>query len=783
MALPAGNRVGPYEILAPIGAGGMGEVYRARDTRLDRDVAIKVLHADGAGNPASHDRLEREARAASALNHPNVAHVYEINEAEGVRFIAMEFVDGPRLDQEIAAGPLPADRIVEIGSAMADALDAAHAKGIVHRDIKPANVMFTARGQVKVLDFGLARIDRAAAPDVTVSSSQAGLILGTVQYMSPEQALGRAVDARTDLFSLGVVLYEMTTGRLPFTGLSTTETIERIAHAQPDAVSRFNYEAPAELERIIRKLLEKDAARRYQTARELLVDLRNLRRDSDEMLRSTPVPAAARRRGRTLAIVLPVAALAAGLAGWFAWGSAPQRPAVESLVVLPFANETGDPEIDYLAEGLSDTLIENLSRLPGLRIVPRGIAFRYRNQDPDPRDVAAELRVSAVLMGRVRQRGTDVTVQAELIDAATLSRLWGDRYERPMSGLVGLQADLTQAVAETISPGLGRPERTRISERQTTDSEAYQLYLKGRHHWNKRTEAGLRLALEHFRQAADRDPAFASAFAGQADAYSLLARYQFEAPSSSYPLARAAARRALELDDTTAEVHASLGYVAMNYDHDWDTASRAFQRSVELDPEYATARHWHGLMLAARGDLEAARRELGEAARLEPLSPIIAANLGRVAYYAGDMEPAIRELQKALELDANFGEGLLRLGWALDQMGRYDEAIAAYRRASDRAGTSVQGALGHAYAKSGRRGEASALLEDLRAQGTRRYVDAYDLALIHVGLGQLDEAVGALELAVTSKSGMVVYAMVDPKLEPLRRDPRFTAVLARMKLN
>jgi serine/threonine-protein kinase len=783
MPLDAGARLGPYEILAPIGAGGMGEVYRARDTRLDRDAAIKVLNQETALKPDARARFEREARAASALSHPNVAHIYEIGDGDGRRFIAMEYVDGPRLDQKMDGKPMPPEQIIEIASAITDALDAAHAKGVVHRDIKPANVMFTSRGQVKVLDFGLARVAAVEMPGggATQSASQLGVILGTVQYMSPEQALGRPVDARTDLFSLGVVLYEMATGRLPFTGLTTTETIERLTHAQPDAVSRFNYGISPELERIIRKCLEKEPDRRYQSARELLVDLRNLRRDSDGHARPE-APAAKPSRRPRMTVAVAVVLLAAGVAGWFGWTRWSRGTAIESVAVLPFTNGTGDPEAEYLADGLTETLIEDLSKLPNLRIVPRGIAFRFKGKDVDPRTVAQELNVAAVVMGRVTQRGRDVTVQAELIDAATMSRLWGERYDQPMSSLVGLQAGMSQALARRIDPSLDRPEHTRIGARQTANSEAYQLYLKGRYHWNKRTEAGFRLGLENFRQAIDHDPTYAAAYAGLADCYSLLARYRFEPPAESFRLARAAARKALDLDDTSAEVHVSLAYVSFNYDYDWAGAERGFQRAIELDPKYATAQHWYGLLKSALGDHQGSLQLLREAQRVEPLSPIIAANVARIEYYGGRNEEALEAHRKALLLDPNFGEGLLRLGWVYDQMGRYDEAIATYRQAIDRSGTQAQGAMGHALARAGRAAEARAVLRELETQSRSRHIDPYDIALIQIGLGQVNEAFAALNRAVDERSGMVVYARVDPKLNPLRSDPRFAALLERMNL-
>ncbi len=758
----------------------MGEVYRARDERLGRTVAVKVLNPEVAARQEARARFEREARAASALGHPAVAHVYEMGDASGRWFIAMEFVEGERLDRKIGGRPLPLETAVDIGIAVADALDAAHAKGIIHRDIKPANVIVSPRGQVKVLDFGLARLEpTAAATDVTVAGSEPGLILGTVQYMSPEQALGRSVDARSDLFSLGVVLYEMATGRLPFAGLTTTETIERIVHAQPEAVSRFNYGVPPGLEHIIRKCLEKDPDRRYQSARELLVDLRNLSRDSAD---GRPVGVGPARPRRRLAVLV-----AAGLAGalalaWLGWSRWTGGTGFDAVAVLPFAFASADQDIEYLADGLTETLINNLSRVPDLRVVPRGVAFRYKGREADPRAVARELNVKALVTGRVTARAGTLTVQAELIEAASLSQLWGQQYER-VSDVLALQGQVTDAIVQRLRPAPTRPEDRRAAGRETTDNEAFQLYLKGRHHWNKRTEDGFRRALESFTQAIDRDPTYAKAYAGTADCYSLLARYQFVAPREGFPLARAAALKALELDDTVAEVHNSLAYVATNYDRDWATAEREFKRAIELDPTYATAHHWYGLFLAIRGDLDAAIRSATEARRLDPLSLIINTNLGRMYYYAGQHDQAIESHRKALDLDPHFGEGLLRLGWVYDRQGRYDLAIDVLSRATATPGLSgANGALGHALARAGRTTEARATLRQLEAVARRRYVDAYDLALVHIGLGQVDEAFAALTRAANDRSGMVVYARVDPLLEPLRRDARFDILLASMGL-
>jgi TolB-like protein/predicted Ser/Thr protein kinase len=785
MSLTPGTRLGPYEILGPLGTGGMGEVYTARDTRLGRTVAIKVLPPEVEADAGRMHRFEQEARAASALSHPNVAHIYEIEKADSRVFIAMEYVEGERLDRKIAGKPRLTDEIVDIAGQIADALDEAHKKGIVHRDIKPANIIITPRGQVKVLDFGLAKISGGAVPapdSMTLGTSQPGLVLGTVHYMSPEQALGRPADRRSDLFSLGVVLYEMATGRLPFDGVSATEIIERIAHHQPDSVSRLNYAVPPELERIIRKCLEKDAGRRYQSAQELLVDLRNLKRDSAA---GGQTPARTRETARRwIPAATSVAVIAAMTMAWFVWRGARQTAGLDSVAVLPFVNVTRDANVDYLVDGLTETLINNLSRLPGVRVVPRGVVFKYKGREADAQAVARELNVKAIVTGRVTQRGETLNVQAELIDATALSQVWGDRYDRRLADLLGIENDMTRALADRLRPGLSGQERQQVTKQDTENSAAHQSYLKGRFYWNKRTEEGFRRAIENFNQAIELDPAFAPAYSGLADCYSLLGRYGYAAPRDSFPRAKAAASKALELNAQITEAHASLGYVAANYDWDWDVSEREYRRALELNPDYATAHHWYGLYLASRGRLDEARKEIEQAQKLEPLSLIINANLARLFYYARDYDHAIELHLKTLELDPTFGEGRLRLGWAYDQKGLYDKAIVEYQSAINVAHIAgANGALGHAYARAGRRGEALAVLAALQRDAGRRFVDDYDIALIHVGLGDVARAFEALDRAFETRSNLIIYAKVDPLLDPLRSDPRFAAFLKRMHLD
>ncbi len=784
MTFEPGARLGPYEIEAALGAGGMGEVYRARDTRLDRTVALKILPPGMEGDPERMRRFTREARAAAALSHPNVAHIYEIDRSEGHLFIAMECVEGQRLDARIGGRPLAGADIADVAIQIADALNEAHNKGIIHRDIKPANIIVTSRGQVKVLDFGLAKIGHEArrfirADSATQPATDVGLVLGTVRYMSPEQALGREVDHRSDIFSLGVVLYEMATGRVPFEGASTTETIEQIAHAQPEAVARFNYAVTPELERIIRKCLEKDPARRYQSARELEVDLRNFKRDSDSGVAAvsrvvSTGPRATRRIAALVTILVVVLAAVAAVVLSRLWS---RSEALDSIAVLPFVNVTRDPSVDYLADGITENLINNLSRLSGLRVVPRGVVFRYKGREPDLQAAAADLDVRAVLTGRIIQRGDTLNVQAELIDVRRLSQLWGEQYNRKLADLLGIQQEITREISARLRPKLSGEEQQRLAKQYTASSEAYQAYLKGRFYWNKRTEEGFRKGIEYFQEAINRDPGYALAYAGLADSYSLLGRYAIAPPRESYPKAKAAASKALELDDTLVEAHTSLAYVAATYDWDWTVAEREYQRAIALNPAYATAHHWYGLFLASMDRLDEALAELQNAQQLEPLSVIITANLARTFHFRRDYDRALEWHRKALELDPAYGEAHLRLGWTYEQKKMYAQAIAEYQRALTASASGGLGSLGHAYGMAGRRSDALRVLGDLQERSRQGHPVAYEIALVYLGLGDRDKTFEWLRGSCQQRQSLLVWIGVDPQFDPVRSDPRFDEIL------
>src|SRR5215813_8476584 len=542
MTIAAGTCLGRYEIRSQLGAGGMGEVYLVWDTRLERKVALKVLPVDVASEQGRMRRFVQEAKAASALSHPNIAHVYEIGEAEGISFIAIEYVEGQALSARIGGRPLDLDEIVDICIQIADALEEAHTKGITHRDIKPSNIILSTRNRVKVLDFGLAKIARPAeqalASDIaTQLKTNPGMVLGTVQYMSPEQALGREIDHRTDIFSLGVVIYEMATGRLPFCGATATEIVDRIIHAQPEAIGRFNYNAPAELQRIVRKSLEKDRERRYQSMRELLVDLKNLKRDSN----AGPTTAPKARRVRS-------------------------RKAIHSLAILPFVNTSADPTTEYLSDGITESIINSLSQLPKLRVMARSTVFRYRGREVNSQEVGRELDVGAVLAGRVLHVSGRLIIGVELIDVIDGSQLWGEQYQRNVSAILDVQEEISRELSEKLRLKLTGNDRKRLVRRHTENIQAYHLYLKGRYYWNRRNEEDLLKGLDCFQEAIKIDPNYALGYAGLADCYITLSGLGFLPSNEGYPKARTAALKALEIDGMLAEAHTSLARIRSSFD-------------------------------------------------------------------------------------------------------------------------------------------------------------------------------------------------------------------------
>ena len=764
------GNVSHYRIVKPLGAGGMGEVYLAEDTRLGRQVALKFLPASYQYDPDRRARFLKEARAASALRSPNIAAIYDIGVHEGSSFIAMEYVEGETITRRLERGPIAIKDVIEIARQVADALEEAHELGIVHRDIKSSNLMVTERGLVKVLDFGLAKMiepqgDGSDESQPTVMLGQQtslGVVVGTVWYMSPEQALGKDVDSRSDIFSLGVVIYEMLTGRLPFEGETSTAVVDRIVHQEPPALARFNYNVPAELERITRKCMEKDRERRYQSTRDLVTDLRNLQRDAETGALSSSQIQRRTEAGR----------------------GARARKAIDSLAILPFANASNDTDTDYLSDGITESIINNLSQVPRLRVMARSTVFRYKGRESDPREVGRDLGVRAVLTGRLLQRGELLVIKAELVDAVDGSQLWGEQYNRKIADLISIEEEISKEISEKLRLKLSGAQKKRLTKRHTENTDAYQLYLKGRYHWNKRIEEELKKGIQYFEQAISVDPSYALAYAGLADSYNILVSYSALAPKEAFPKAKLAAERALEIDERLGEAHASLAFVRFGFDWDFPEAEREFKRSIELNPGYAAAHQWYAIYLAAVERLEEAKTEITRAQDLDPLSLPIMTNVGWIHHLSRRYDRAIEAFKKALEMDPYFILARRRLGQSYEQKAMFDEAIAEFQKtlAIFAGDTETIAALGHAYAASGRVAEAHSIIEKLTELGTQRYIPSYFNARIYTALGQTDQAFEWLEKAYEERYGFLVYMKVEPSFDPLRQDSRFLELARRVGL-
>src|SRR6266404_1248717 len=649
-----------YRILSRIGAGGMGEVYLAEDTRLDRTVAVKILPAELSADQERMRRFVQEAKAASSLSHANVAHIYEMGEAAGRSFIAMEYVEGQTLDGKIKGRALNSGEIVAIAMQVADALDEAHTKGITHRDIKPSNIMITPRGQAKVLDFGLAKINLQTLASIesdmtTALKTEPGVVMGTVQYMSPEQALGREIDRRTDIFSLGVVMYEMATARRPFSGDTASETMDQIIHSQPEAIARFNYSVPAELERIIRKCIEKEPERRYQSARDLLVDLRNLKRDSDSGLvvigKVTTHPGSKLRRAVLAATVL-AALVVAGLGLYLVAG---HGKAIDSIAVMPFVNANLDPNMEYLSDGIPESIINSLSQVPNLKVMSRNSAFHFKGKEMDARAVAKELKVQSVLTGRIAQRGDGLSISMELINAQDNSQIWGEQYSRKLSDIFAVQGEIAREVSEKLRLKLTSAERQQLAKRPTESLKAFQYYMQGRSYINRRAREDLLTAIRYCEKAIEEDRNYALAYAGLADAYAVLGSRGYIAPVEGRRKAEEAARNALALDENLAEAHVAFGQTYFQFvPYNFSLSDRELRRAIELSPSLALAHLYLGVSLVRQGRLDESLEELLKARELDPLSSVIARQAAIPYYLKRDYARALELVRQANEVGPVF---------------------------------------------------------------------------------------------------------------------------------
>jgi serine/threonine protein kinase/Tfp pilus assembly protein PilF len=788
-----GQTISHYRIVEQLGAGGMGVVFKAQDSRLQRAVALKFLPEQLAQQPQALERFRREARAASALNHPGICTIYDIGEQDGRAFIAMEFIDGETLRSHVHGKALPVEELLELGIQIAEALDAAHAEGIIHRDIKPANIFVTKRGRAKVLDFGLAKLvpkgvaiaDADSGGDTSTSTSIAGIISGTPSYMSPEQVRGDALDARTDIFSLGLVLYEMATGRQAFAGGTGGAIIEAVLTRPPVSVRSINPEIPPALEAIIEKALHKDREQRYQHAADLLADLRRLKRDFDlgrtdqagdsaSLLASKagPISSASQRISRATA----------QQSGSF---RAPRvAKTIRSLAVLPFENVSRDPENDYLSDGITRSLINNLATVPKLRVMAQSTVFRYKGREMDPQAVGRELNVRAMLTGRVMQSGGSLRIGTELVDVATGSQIWGAQFDRKPGDIFVIQDEISSEISGKLRLQLTHAEKKRLVKRHTEDAEAYRLYLQGHHHWNRWTEEGFYKAIGYFQQAIQKDPSYALAYAGVADSYVLLGWNSYLPPKDAFPKGKAAAMAALEIAPDLGEAHTDLATVLWLHDWQWPEAQREFQRSLELNPCYPTANHYYAECLMTMGRNAEALTRMKKSLELDPLSLIINVAIGWAHYHARQYDEAVAQLLRTVELDPNYPMTYWILGLIYRKTGRSDLAISAGEKGVNLSGGSplMRAALAQTFATAGAADKAIQIVGELNGLAKQRYVAPHFFAGIYIGLGEHDRAIDYLEKSCAEHCHWLIYLHIDPSVDDLRSDPRFQDLLRRVGL-
>jgi serine/threonine protein kinase/TolA-binding protein len=847
--LAVGQQIGPYKIMGPLGAGGMGEVYLAEDPRLGRKIALKLLPDYFTRDANRLRRFEQEARAASSLNHPNIVTIYEIGKADGHHFIASEFIEGVTLREHITSPRIAPDgspstalklgEILDLAVQIGEALAAAHAAGIVHRDIKPENIMVRPDAYLKVLDFGLAKLTErpafandandAKGATLALLKTNPGIVMGTVTYMSPEQARGLPVDARTDIWSLGVVLYEMVTGRLPFEGETTTDVILSIVEREPAPLARYSKDTPAELERIVSKALRKNKEERYQTAKDLALDLKNLKQELEVQARlegsngseagrgqsavavgeqmgivNGPKPAARmagegtiqpssvahivseiKSHKRSLLLGVAVLVIVVGAVVYFSY-LANSGETIDSIAVLPFVNVSNNADTEYLSDGLSDSIIDSLSQLPNLKKVSAfSSVLRYKGQQIDPQTVGRELNVGAVLTGRLVQRGEDLLIIAELVDVKDNKRLWGGQYNRKSADILNLQGEIAREISEKLRPKLTGEEKERLNKRQTENAEAYQLYLQGRYYWHKFTDEALIKSGEYFQRAIEKDPNYALAYAGLADSYAAMAFFGQIPPKQAWPKSEEAAVKALAIDDGLGEAHFALAVVKTWYDWNWPGGEREFKRAIELNPEFAGAEShaMYASLLDAMGRFDEAIAEAKRSREVDPLSTHYRADVRHILYHARRYDEATEEYRKGLEKNPDSIEAHLGLGEVYVKQGRYEEALAEMLKARPLVKSPRQLArIGSVYAAAGKRDEAIKTLEEVKGLTGERYDLGVHIAAIYAALGNKDQAFAWLDNAYEAHAFVLIELKVDPKFDTLRSDPRFADLLGRMRL-
>ncbi len=771
MPLAPNTRLGRYEIRSQIGAGGMGEVFLAEDTKLERKVALKILPENIAADKDRVRRFEQEARAASALNHPNILTIHEIGAEGETHFIAMEFVEGKTLRHKLQTTQVEITETLNIATQIAAALDVAHRSGIVHRDIKPENVMVREDGLVKVLDFGLAKlteqqaINSEAATRALIQTTP-GAVMGTVAYMSPEQTRGKTVDARTDVWSLGVVLYEMLVGKQPFAAETMSDTMASILKTEVVSPMRSNSEVPSELERIILKSLQKNQDERYQTAKDLSIDLKSLQKRLEfaaELARTSAVSKHTEAKTQSFKVE-------------------PEK----SIAVLPFTNISADTENEYFCDGLAEELLNALAKIEDLKVAARTSAFSFKGKNTNVSEIGNVLKVKTVLEGSVRKSGNRIRIAVQLVNASDGYHLWSERYDREMKDIFEVQDEITLAVVDALKVKLFGAEKLAVLKRYTNNPKAYQLFLKGRYHWYKFTPENVRKSRDYFQQAIDLDPSYAPGYAGLSEFYGISSALGMMPPNEGWPKAEALMIKAQQLDDTLSEGHNGLAAIRMFYYRDWDGAEREIKRAIELNPNFAEVHHLYAYCLAAIGRLNDAIAEMQRALELDPLSLTYQRYLGKCFYYTRKYDEAIREYYQALELDANNAWVYEEIGNTYERKEMSDETVAAWQQAMTLVGDNeLVEILNTAYAGGGFTKALLAVAEKRLERLNERsksgeYVPAIEFARLYLRLGDKERAFEWLEKASEERNSFPLYISVDPFYDSLRGDPRFHDLLRRV---
>ena len=774
-----GQTISHYKILEKIGEGGMSVVYKAEDTTLKRFVALKFPSAQILADEGKKARFIHEARAAAALDHPNICTLYEIGETEGKTFISMAHIDGQSLYERIKSGPLKLTEIVDISIQVAQGLFEAHEKGIVHRDIKSANIMVTQSGQVKIMDFGLAKL---AGETSATRLTRVGAIMGTVDYMSPEQAKGEAVDHRTDIWSLGVVMYEMLTGQLPFKGDTEQAVIHSILHEEPKRLRDLRRDVPATLEQTVQKMIEKDPSNRYDGMKALIAELKSI-----SLKLSLSKERAVSKRSRLKAAAVFAALACVGVAALMylrPW--AVQEKGLPSIAVLPFVNMSGDQEQEYFCDGMAEELINALTQIKDLRVIARTSAFSYKGRNVNIRDIGRELNVATILEGSVRKADNRLRITAQLVDTTGGHHLWSERYDRDMGDVFAIQDEITSAIVDKLKPKLLGQEKARLAKRRTVDLQVYNLYLKGRYFVSKGTETGTKKAIEYFELAIERDPDYALAYAGLAASCSFLPLCSSVPPKEAFPKAREMALRALQIDETLPEAHASLGLVKTWYDWDWVGGEREYKRAIELNPGYAEVHHWYSVSLLFEARFDEAIKEIEQALELDPVSIFMNRDLGMICCFAGQFDRAINASKRTIEMDPSVIYAHLVLGMGYLTKSMYEEALIEFQK--EREVSRGAHAWGEAWAaltymQMGEPDEAQKVLDNLLERSKTEYVSPFILACFHFVLGRNDEGFKLLNKAYDEQDLWLCWLKIEPPLDSIRSDPRYTALLKKMNLD